>query len=45
MLKIKITQEFQNSNQAADALETIATRVRHWLTKWNSPDYVVTSDE
>ncbi len=45
MLTIHITQEFTDSNQMADGLETIATRVRHGVAQGRWPDYHVTSDE
>lgn len=44
MLSIKITQEFSNAIQMADALEMIATRVRHNIPQGKSPDYHVVSD-
>jgi hypothetical protein len=45
MLKIQINQEFYNGQQVQDALEIIAVQVKHWLTRWRSPDWNLTSDE
>ena len=45
MITIKITQEFYSGQQVQDALEIIATQIKHGRTNGRSPDWHLTSDE